>query len=410
MNKKLLFIESNTTGTGMLALRKARELGYLPVMITNNPNRYAGLKDIQCEVFVCNTNSIEELTKFIDSKFLIEDMGGITTTSEFYIEIVAILAMKYNLPGNSPEAIKLCRDKSKTRATLTQNGIFQPKFAIIDSIDDIDEAMKIVGAPCVVKPTEDSGSNNVLYCTTYKEAKEQIEKILNKTVNGREQKIIPKVLTEEYLNYPEYSVEMFTWQNKSVCIGITEKKLTGFPYFIECGHIFPANLKIEQQEELEETVSKALKVLGITYGPTHTEIKITPFGGAIIEVNARLAGGMIPELIRYVTDIDMLENQIKASLGISPNLSKSYSGYAGIKFLVADKKGTLKDISGVEEASMVKGVKQVTLTCEKGKEVSNPRNAYDRLGFIIATSSEYDEVKESLQEAVNKINTSISTK
>ncbi|MTI47961.1 MAG: ATP-grasp domain-containing protein [Firmicutes bacterium] len=408
MKKIVIFIESNTTGTGMLALKKAKELGYIPILITNNPNRYRGLRETQCEVLICNTNSLDVLIEFIESRFSVKDIVGITTTSDFYVEVVSNLASKYNLIGNPSEAIKLCRDKSKTRDILTKNGILQPKYTIINRKDTMDEAIKLIGLPCIIKPAEDSGSNNVRFCSSNQEAKSLVEKILDNDVNGREQKIIPKVLVEEYLDYPEYSVEMFNWNNESICIGITEKKLIGFPYFVEYRHIFPAKLRVELQEEIVTTVSKALKILGIKYGPTHTEVKLTPSGCAIIEVNARLAGGMIPELIYHVTNNDMLESQIKTSIGIAPNFNETCHGYAGIQFLVTDKKGILNNISGVEEASMMEGIKQVSLTCENGRAVSNPQNAFDRLGFIIATGKNYDDVEKNLQNAVNRINISIS--
>ena len=83
--KKLLFIESNTTGTGMLALEKTVELGLRPVFITNNSSRYEQLTLIDCEVVIAETNDLEGLKHTILNHFAIEEIAGITTTSEFYI-------------------------------------------------------------------------------------------------------------------------------------------------------------------------------------------------------------------------------------------------------------------------------------------------------------------------------------
>ena len=45
-----------------------------------------------------------------------------------------------------------------------------------------------------------------------------------------------EVLIEEYLQGPEYSVEIFGGE----IIGITRKYLSREPYFVEIGHDFPA--------------------------------------------------------------------------------------------------------------------------------------------------------------------------
>jgi cysteine synthase A len=48
--RRLVFVESNTTGTGMLALRTAARLGVEPVLLTDNPGRYAGLSETRGRV------------------------------------------------------------------------------------------------------------------------------------------------------------------------------------------------------------------------------------------------------------------------------------------------------------------------------------------------------------------------
>ncbi|MEK8104318.1 hypothetical protein NKG94_02625 [Micromonospora sp. M12] len=61
--RHLLFIESNTTGTGMLAMRSAQDLGLLPVLLTNDPTRYAGLAETGCRVLTCDTNRCPRCTR-----------------------------------------------------------------------------------------------------------------------------------------------------------------------------------------------------------------------------------------------------------------------------------------------------------------------------------------------------------
>ncbi|HET8643065.1 MAG TPA: pyridoxal-phosphate dependent enzyme, partial [Pseudonocardiaceae bacterium] len=111
---QLVFLESNTTGTGMLALRTAARLGVQPVLLTGRPGRYAGLDETPCRIIECDTNDPATVAHVI-AKELAGQLAGITTTSEYYLEPAAELAAANGLLGNPAEAIANCRNKARTR-------------------------------------------------------------------------------------------------------------------------------------------------------------------------------------------------------------------------------------------------------------------------------------------------------
>jgi biotin carboxylase len=400
VRKRLLFIEANTTGTGMLALNKARALGFAPLFLTHKPARYQGLEQTGCPTLICETNTPQALKTTIELHVQPAEMCGITTTSEFYLETVALLAGDYGLVGNSPLAVARCRDKARTRLRLQEAGVAQPRFAIISDPAEIEAGLKTSGLPCVVKPVDDTGSHDVLYCQTHAQVEAQVARILGAQTNVRGQQSAHAVLLEEFLDAPEYSVETLTWQGKTTCVGVTEKQLTGFPAFVESGHIFPAPLAPEVLAEMTATVVRALEALEISSGPTHTEVKWTARGCAIIEVNARLAGGMIPELIRYTTGRDLVEEQLKMATGQPPAQSTRSHGYAGIAFLTAAAPGLLEEIRGGEKVRALQGIAHLEVTAARGARVVPPTSSYDRLGYIIACGQTYPEVASRLQEAL----------
>ncbi len=403
MKKALLFVESNTTGTGMLAFDQAAELGVLPVLLTHDPKRYKGLEEHPCKVLVCDTNRIDRLIPEIDAAFPADQIGGITTTSEFYIPTAAALAVHYGRPGNPIKAMETCRNKALTRLRLDEARVGQPRFAILGNADEIPLALEVVGVPCVVKPVDDTGSFGVRLCRSAREAMEHARGILETAVNVRGQPTAGLVLVEEYLQAPEFSVEMFTWQGRTTCIGITEKHLTGSQSFVEQKHFFPAPLPADQAAQIEETVRRALQVVGVGCGATHTEVKLTPAGCKVVEINGRLAGGMIPELIRLATGIDPLQQHLKAALDQEPELTPSHRATAGIQFLTASGCGRLQEVRGVESAAAMPGVQQVTVTARPGTAVKPPESAYDRLGYVIAAGETYEETVQRLQEAVSRL-------
>ncbi|MFD8891270.1 pyridoxal-phosphate dependent enzyme [Streptomyces sp. NPDC059566] len=399
IRRHLLFVESNTTGTGMLALERARELGTVPVLLTGDPDRYRGLADTGAEVVRCDTNSDAALRAAVQERFRREEIAGVTTTSDFYVPAAARIAQWLGLPGNPPEAVAVCRDKSALRERLRAAGVRQPRYALVREPDGAAAAVARTGLPCVVKPADDSGSTNVLLCADEAEVRAQIERILAIDTNVRGMPTARTVLVEEYLEAPEYSVEMFSQDGQAQCVGITAKSVTATPYFVEHRHLFPAPLPATTAQRITETVTAALDAAGIRLGATHTEVKLTAGGPALIEINPRPAGGMIPELIRLATGVDLLGEQLRAALGLPPHLKAEDAGHAGIQFLLADTDGTLTAAHGTRAAETVDGVESVLVTAAPGTPVHSPRSASDRLGHVIARHAEPEGVHAALDAA-----------
>ncbi|GLZ77540.1 argininosuccinate lyase [Actinorhabdospora filicis] len=395
----LLFVESNTTGTGMIALTRARALGYEPILVTADPSRYRGLAETGAGVLVRDTASAADIAAALDPSSL----AGVTTTSEYYLPVVAELAEKFALPGNPPAAMRAARDKAAVRDLLARAEVGQPSFAVVDGLSGLDAALATVGLPCVVKPVDESGSLGVRLCASREEAAEQVEVLLAVRVNVRGLPRARSVLLEEYVTGREFSVELFGGS----CIGVTQKSVGGAPWFVETGHVFPAPLPDPVTASLVDTARRAVAAVGITMGPTHTEIRLGARGPAVIEINGRLAGGMIPELIRLATGVDLLEQQIRAAAGLPVDLTGGATGRAGIAFLTVPAPGVLTGVAGVEAARAIPGVHAVTVTAAPGASVRPPRDAYDRLGHVIAVGTCDRAVRDSLNAARETIRLSL---
>jgi cysteine synthase A len=398
----LIFVESNTTGTGMLALAETAELGFRPVLLTNDPDRYPQLATLDCEVIECDSTSLTALRTVIADRFRREELAGVASTSEFAAPAVAELASWLGLPGNSRTAMETCRNKAALRNVLQAAGIRQPEFGILAEGFDPAEAETVaarVGLPCVVKPVDDSGSNAVLLCANLDEVVEHARSILAVRMNSRGLPTARAVLVERYLPGREYSVEMFGVAGEQVCLGITEKSVGDLPHFVELGHVFPAPLPAADAAQLESAVRAALAATGVDFGATHTELRLTADGPAVIEINPRLAGGMIPELIHRASGVNVLQQQLRAALGLPVQLQPSAHRVAGIGFLTADRSGDLLGLAGTAAAGRVPGVERVELTAKPGRPVRPARNAYDRLGYLIATGATAAEARSTLDQA-----------
>ncbi|GAA2695394.1 ATP-grasp domain-containing protein [Nonomuraea recticatena] len=407
----LVFIESNTTGTGMLALERARELGFQPVLATAEPARYAGLDATGVRIVLCDTNDTALLPGLLEST--LDRIAGVTTTSEFYVVTAARVAAALGLPGNPPDAVAICRDKGLMRRTLAADRLPSPAFALVTADRDLEaqiaEALALIELPCVVKPVDDTGSFSVGLCSTSAEVLAHCRAIVSTTTNVRGQATARTALIEGYLNGPEFSLEMISSSGTHHCVGITAKRVTPPPYFVERGHVFPAPLPETTAATLTGAARRALTAVGITHGVTHLEMKLIHGMGYVVEINARPAGGMIPEVIALSCGFDLVAAHLRAATGLPPPPPPTRFIPAGIAFLLASQElrplpgATLREVTGVSQAEAVPGVAAVTITAAAGAPVRPPTCSYDRLGYVIASGSGYAELAEALDTALGHL-------
>jgi biotin carboxylase len=260
-------------------------------------------------------------------------------------------------------------------------------------------AAQSLGFPVVVKPVSGSGSVGVRLCANTDEVACHAEILLGRKRNERGLPVLRRVLIELLAEGPEYSVETCCQR----VIGITQKYLGSHPYFVEMGHDYPAEIPASDRESLLRLVRRALIALRLGWWPAHTELRLTKDGPRIIEVNARLAGGYIPELIRLASGIDLIKETIRLVTGRQPELEPSLDRYASIRFITPQKEGVLIGAEGLSEAGALPGVIEARLYHPLGSRVSCHRDFRDRIGHVIASSSLLAEARQTAQASLESI-------
>lgn len=407
--KVLVFVESNTTGTGMLALTNAARSGFRPLFATKSPSRYAGLARTGCPVLLCDTGNPEAVTSAVLTHYQPRDLAGVLTTSEFYLHTTAIVAQRLGVPGNPPDAVAACRDKSAFRALLADADVPNARFRVVRDTAELRAAVAAIGLPVVVKPVGESGSTGVVRCSTLADAEAQAAVLWARRVDGRGRPCSSDVLVEEFLDGPEFSVEALVADGSPVPIGITEKTVVNEPNFVEARHVFPADVSSDVEHELQDVVAAAVRAAGIVVGAVHAEVRLTERGPVLVELNARLAGGMIPDLVRLATGVDLLTQYVLGYAGQPIDVTPTEKRYAGIQFLLPDADGVLVGVSGVEEIEQLSGVDRVVLTADPGSSVGRPVDAYGRIGYVIATGTDRAEVTAALDKAVALLTIDVDT-
>ncbi len=380
MRPWVAFIESNTTGTGRLFALRARSRGYTPIVLAEDPRRYPYVERERVDCLMVPTHDLTALRDAL-ATLAPSRIAGIFSSSEYFVQIAARLAAERGLPAANAAAIDACRNKHHQRCAFEAAGLLTPMFVLATSPAMAVDAARRVGLPVVVKPTHGSGSVGVRLCRNDDEVADHATSLLACRVNERGLPSGGHVLVEELMRGPEYSVETFGTQ----VIGVTAKHVSAEPYFIETGHDFPARLSARKAKALGAAALRGLEVMELGWGPAHVEIRHTARGPVIIEINPRLAGGFIPELVRWATGIDLVDATIALVTATQRKLTASGAkAHASIRFVLPPRAGRIAIISGVAAAEAVRGVVEVTMYRQRGDACPLHHDFRDRAGHVMA--------------------------
>lgn len=395
----LVLVESNTTGTGRLFARRCRELGALPVLLAADPNRYDYPRTDGVRVVRTDTGSLPAVLDAVRS-LPGGPPAGITTSSDYFVPIAAAAAAALGLPGPDPDAVARCRHKGSQHDALVAGGVPVAAHALVTTGAAAVEAVDRIGLPVVLKPTDGSGSSGVRLCTSREEAAAHAARLLARTHNERGMPVARELLVEQYVVGPEFSVEVFGRQP----VAVVGKHLGAAPHFVETGHDVPASVPAAETEALAATAVLAVKALGLGFGAAHVELRSGPDGPVLIEVNPRLAGGMIPELIRAATGVDLVLAQVAAALGRPADLEPSSSGHSSLRFLVVDAPSVLDDLPA---APLVPPLTALTLTRRAGERLVPHHDHRDRVGHAISTAPSAESATRTAEAALSRLRTAL---
>jgi biotin carboxylase len=391
----MVFVESNTTGSGRLFCANARRMGLRPVVLGVDPGRYSYVEGDGFDSVVVEAATVPAVLAACGG--LGGRIAGVISSSEYHSGTAAAVARELGLPHADPEAIRACRDKQVQRTILHNAGMPGPAFAAARTAEDAAEKANAIGYPVVVKPVAGSGSIGARLCRTESEVRAAAGFVLDTDPAELALPAQERVMVEEFLDGPEFSVETLDGRP----VAVVAKHLGPAPHFVEIGHDVPANT--EHADVLGEAAVEALTALGLIWGAAHVELRLTTGGPRIVEVNPRLAGGMIPRMIEEATGVDLIAEVVARAAGRQAPEHPARNAAASIRFLVAPSEGRLDGIDGVEAARATPGVVDVGLTRKPGELLARTNSFRDRIGYVIAAAPDVGRSSRVAEEALRQL-------
>lgn len=272
--------------------------------------------------------SIVDKAKILVEAKKIKPDAILSIGSDLAMVTVNYLCDKLGLIGNSLDCTGVTTNKFRMRQRLKKHDLPCPLFTHSKDPEQIAEFG--LHFPLIVKPVDRSGSRGVNRVNN-------MEELRNAIVRASQESFTGEVITEEFIDGKEYSVEMISWKGEHFYLQTTEKETTGPPFFVEKSQHQPAQLSVEMLENVKDTISKSLSALGVEYGASHSEVIITSEGQVYItEIGARMGGDFIgSHLVKLSTGFDFVRGAVEVSLGIfnPDSIQLSSNNYSGVYFM-----------------------------------------------------------------------------
>jgi carbamoylphosphate synthase large subunit len=321
---------------------------------------------------------------------------GLASWDEPLVMPAAELAAEFGVPGLSIPGVHGCRDKYSCRTRLTAAGLPQPGFELTADLDQACAAAARIGYPVVVKPRALGASMGVSLASDERELAFGYRVAHEASLIGDEP-YRGGAIVEGFADGPEISIDGAVHKGEYLPMFVA-RKTTGLPpFFEETGHVVDSADPLLREETLLNALATAHRVLGIENGITHTEVRLTPYGPVIIEVNGRLGGDLIPFLGQVATGIEPGSVLFDIATGQRPDLTHRAAGVAGIRFGYPEHDCVVRSVTVPEAAS---GLVVASRMVDPGTTLRLPPGGYiARHSFVICSAPDPQTCVRRLDDA-----------
>lgn len=377
-------------------IKKAREMGYYVIAADDDPN--APGMSLADKAIVPRGLMNEEKMVAIAKEEHID--GVIHPCSEVAMNVMGRINDELGLCGISKEIAIRATNKHLMREAFEKYGAPSPKSILTKDEEDAWATFcKEFDTNAILKPSRNSGSRGIA----------KVEKGISKELfvnlyrRALDESRDHQVLIEQFIEGPEFSVEVIVWKGEPHVLAVTDKKTTEAPYFVELGHNQPSLYPAEVLQKLKEGAIAGCKALGLSNCAAHCELKVQNGEAYLMEIGARMGGDFIStELTHLSSGIDMVAATIDTVLGVEPNLNPIEEKHGVAIRYFTPKPGKVVSIENTEALNRP-DVYEAEIYVKPGDEVREVKSSLDRSGHVIVTASTAKEAITTAESLIEEV-------
>ncbi|KGF25346.1 carbamoyl-phosphate synthase (glutamine-hydrolyzing) large subunit [Prevotella histicola] len=309
---------------GVQALNTIRKQGYRSIMINYNPETVSTDYDM-CDRLYFDELTFERVMDIIDAE---TPHGVIVSTGGQIPNNLAMYLDEQNVPilGTAAKDIDNAEDRAKFSSMLTENGINQPEWSALTSMDDIDKFVDRVGFPVLVRPSYVLSGAAMNICSN----KDELTRFLQLAANVSEDH--PVVVSKFIEHAKEIEMDAVAQNGEIMAYAISEHiEFAGVHSGDATIQFPPQKLYVETVRRIKRISRQIAKQLHIN-GPFNIQYMARDNDILVIECNLR-ASRSFP-FVSKVLKLNFIDLATKIMLGVpveKPNKNLFDLDYVGIK-------------------------------------------------------------------------------
>lgn len=397
MRKKIMLLGGSEQQ--IIAITTAKKLGYYTILcdyLPDNPGQYHADRFYQ----ISTTDKMAILEVASNEKI----DGIVAYASDPAAPTAAFVAEKLGLPTNPYNSTEILCNKDKFREFLENNGFNSPKAYCFETAIDAKSKADEYEFPIIVKPVDSSGSKGVTVLYDSSKIDNAVEFALS---FSRCKKVVIEKFIEKKHPYL-IGGDIFVLNGKIEMWGLMNcHRDSNVNSLVPVGKSYPSNISDSDLNNVKTTLQNLVNKFNIKNGAMNVELIIDKNNEVwLIDIGPRNGGNMIPDLLGYIFNVDVVEMTIKCAMGENINFKcVSQESFFATHNLHTNRNGIFKGIEIDKE--LERYILKKYIYKKDGDSVEYFDNSSKALGIVFLKFNSKNEMMNIMENINNLIKVKI---
>jgi Biotin carboxylase len=322
----------------IVAIETAKRLGHSTVLcdyLPDNPGQH------HADKFYLVSTTDKEAVLEVARRERVD--GVLAYASDPAAPTAAYVAEQLGLPGNPYESVEILSNKDRFRAFLAENGFHTPRAASYTNpaavVRDLENGA--FSFPVILKPVDSSGSKGVARIDDLSGIEEKL-----KTAMGFSR--CKRLIVEEFVDKYGYQIagDGLSIDGELVfrLFGNDHFDPNGVNPFVPISASFPYNMPEWVHDKIHSEIQRLLTLLHMGSCTYNFDIRIDKdYNVYLMEIAPRDGGNYIPQVIQYLTGVNLVEYSVRIAMGERVDLPQATppKGFAAYYAVHSNESGVL---------------------------------------------------------------------
>lgn len=326
--------------------------------------------------------------------------GVVITCNDMGLESVGRCNDVLHLQGIKEEVAKCAANKLYMKEKLVANGVRTASFMNIHNEAELNDAVKSIEFPVIVKATDLQGSRGICIVRENDKLKSAYEEVMSLTHKDF-------CIVEEFIEGTEFGAQAFVYKGEVLFVLPHGDETVMCKTAVPVGHYMPYAMSDALAADVDLQARKAIAALGLDNCAVNIDFISRDDKAYIIELTGRGGANGLTDITGEYFGINYYKMMIMTALGNDPHeifskkLPTPKSSVS--KMLTSDKSGIAKSVFVPTLPDT-----EITMFIQAGDEVRAFTNSNDDIGQVVVSGVDLDECKKKIGNAILSINVELN--